>query len=185
MHNSKNVTVLVFLQYHLLPGMKFLITWAPYTPTSCSDRPPRLVKKKNSKSRFWKYFAFEADDQGLVIDSQKTICKRCQTAFQTKGGNTSNLAKHLKDRLIHRIQGEWVSSHVNVHFAGKSTPIVLRWTNSPSHRYETHITRNRALHRVSAHTEIITLWRQQTEQRCLCKVRLNKLCHYTMHRILK
>ena len=56
---------------------------------------PRLPKKKNGNSHVWKYFA---DDQGLIIDSQKTILKRCQRAFQMKGGNTSNLRKQLKDR---------------------------------------------------------------------------------------
>ena len=60
--------------------------------------PPRLVDKKGTKTRVWKYFAFEADDRGVIINPQKPLCKRCYRGLQTKGGNTSNLAKHLKDR---------------------------------------------------------------------------------------
>ena len=37
---------------------------------TAATAPPRLVEKKNSKSRVW-YFEAEADDQGLIIDSQK------------------------------------------------------------------------------------------------------------------
>ena len=32
--------------------------------------PPRLVEKKGAKSRVWKYFAFEADDSGVIIHPQ-------------------------------------------------------------------------------------------------------------------
>ena len=42
--------------------------------------------------------AYEADDHGVIIKPQKPLCKRCYRGLQTKGGNTSNLAKHLKDR---------------------------------------------------------------------------------------
>ena len=52
--------------------------------------PPRLVDKKSTKSRVWKYFAFEADDRGVIINPQKPLCKRCYRGLQTKGGNTAN-----------------------------------------------------------------------------------------------
>ena len=57
-----------------------------------------LVEKKGGKSHVWKYFGFAADDKGNIIDNQKPICKRCRRSFHSKGGNTSNLIKHLKDR---------------------------------------------------------------------------------------
>uniref|UniRef100_A0A673G4Z9 BED-type domain-containing protein n=1 Tax=Sinocyclocheilus rhinocerous TaxID=307959 RepID=A0A673G4Z9_9TELE len=57
-----------------------------------------LVDRKGGKSHVWKYFGFAADDQGNIIDQQKPICKRCHRSFLSKGGNTSNLIKHLKDR---------------------------------------------------------------------------------------
>ena len=63
--------------------------------------PPWLVDKKGTKSRLWKYFAFEADDRSVIINPQKPLGKRCYRGLQTKGGNTSNLAKHLKDRHPH------------------------------------------------------------------------------------
>ena len=44
------------------------------------------------------YFAFEADDRGVIINPQKPLCRRCYLVLQIKGGNTSNLAKQLKDR---------------------------------------------------------------------------------------
>lgn len=68
------------------------------TSAAAAKAPPRLTDKANSKSRVWKYFVFEADHRGVIIDSQKPICKRCHRTFQNKRGNTLNLAKHLKDR---------------------------------------------------------------------------------------
>ena len=56
-----------------------------------------LVDKENSRSAVWQYFANEADAEGKAKDLQKPICKRCFRAVTTRGGNTTNLAKHLKD----------------------------------------------------------------------------------------
>ncbi|XP_062377677.1 uncharacterized protein LOC134066362 isoform X3 [Sardina pilchardus] len=63
-------------------------------------KSPRLVEKQGGslRSHVWKYFAFEADNQGLIINSNKPVCRRCHRIVQAKGGNTSNLAKHLKDK---------------------------------------------------------------------------------------
>nr|XP_055062477.1 E3 SUMO-protein ligase ZBED1-like [Misgurnus anguillicaudatus] len=57
-----------------------------------------LVEKKGGKSHVWRYFGFAADDKGNIIDPQKPVCKRCHRSFLSRGGNTSNLIKHLKDR---------------------------------------------------------------------------------------
>lgn len=62
-----------------------------------SSASPQLIGKKGTKSRIWKYFAFEADDHGVIV-ALKPVCKRCHCAFQTEAGNTTNLVKHLKDR---------------------------------------------------------------------------------------
>lgn len=58
----------------------------------------KLYRDEEGKSQIWKYFAFEADDHSVIISVLKPICKRCYLSFQMKGGNTSNLAEHLKDR---------------------------------------------------------------------------------------
>lgn len=50
-----------------------------------------------AKSHVWRY-GFGSADQAQAMDYQKLVCKLCLRAFQTKRGNTSNLAKHLKDR---------------------------------------------------------------------------------------
>ena len=80
----------------------------------------RLVDKTGTKSRVWKYFAFEADKYGAILDSNKPTCKQCLRSFQTKGGSRSNLAKHLKDRhpdcLENSIHGiKLVSRIVEIH----------------------------------------------------------------------
>lgn len=66
--------------------------------TGGADEVGPLVDKKGVKSHVWKYFGFEADDKGNILDNQKPVCKRCHRSFLSKGGNTSNLIKHLKDR---------------------------------------------------------------------------------------
>ena len=59
---------------------------------------PRLVEKADTRSEIWKYFAYFADSKGKPTDTSKPVCKRCLKSVITKGGNTSNLAKHLADR---------------------------------------------------------------------------------------
>lgn len=58
----------------------------------------KLYGDEEGKSQIWKYFVFEVDDHSAIISVLKQICKRCYLSFQIKGGNTSNLAEHLKDR---------------------------------------------------------------------------------------
>lgn len=51
--------------------------------------------------------AFKANDQGMITDLQS---KYANDVFQTKGGNTSNLAQHLKrleSRSVQIIQWEF------------------------------------------------------------------------------
>lgn len=58
----------------------------------------RLIDKTGTKNRVWKYFACEVNEDGVILDTNKPTCQQCLRSFQTKGGSTSNLAKHLKDR---------------------------------------------------------------------------------------
>uniref|UniRef100_A0A671SCA6 BED-type domain-containing protein n=1 Tax=Sinocyclocheilus anshuiensis TaxID=1608454 RepID=A0A671SCA6_9TELE len=55
-------------------------------------------RDKHSRSAIWKYFGYETNEHGKPKDTSKPICKSCYRAVLTKGANTSNLAKHLKDR---------------------------------------------------------------------------------------
>ncbi|KAM9773773.1 putative nuclease HARBI1 isoform 1-T1 [Syngnathus typhle] len=59
----------------------------------------RLVGKPGRlKSRVWKYFAFETDTTGAIIDLNKPTCKTCLRGVCTKRRSTSNMAKHLRYR---------------------------------------------------------------------------------------
>ncbi len=55
-----------------------------------------LLKKSNSRSEIWNYFGFLPDETGKPIDDGKPICRECLQRIQAKGGNTSNLIKHLR-----------------------------------------------------------------------------------------
>ncbi len=59
---------------------------------------PVLIENDKAKSLVWKYFAYEANDEGKPKDVNKPLCKQCLKAVATKCSSTSNLAKHLKDR---------------------------------------------------------------------------------------
>ncbi|KAA0721363.1 hypothetical protein E1301_Tti023538 [Triplophysa tibetana] len=66
---------------------------------ACAAPPqPALVDKEHSRSAIWNYFGYEANEDGKPKDTNKPICKSCYRAVVTKGANTSNIAKHLKDR---------------------------------------------------------------------------------------
>ncbi|XP_026111248.1 zinc finger BED domain-containing protein 1-like [Carassius auratus] len=54
-----------------------------------------LLQKSNSRSEVWNYFGFLPDETGKPIDDGKPVCRECLTRIQAKGGNTSNLIKHL------------------------------------------------------------------------------------------
>ena len=61
--------------------------------------PLRLgfVDKKYARSEIWKYFSYISDSEGKPTDPTRPVCKKCFRSLQTKGANTSNLAKHLRD----------------------------------------------------------------------------------------
>lgn len=59
---------------------------------------PILVENAKGKSAVWKYFAFDADESGEPTNNDRPVCKQCFKAVATKGDNTTNMAKHLKDK---------------------------------------------------------------------------------------
>ncbi|XP_063757877.1 E3 SUMO-protein ligase ZBED1-like [Eleginops maclovinus] len=59
---------------------------------------PRLVDKDDARSEIWRYFAYLADSEGKATDMSRPVCRKCYKQLQTKGANTSNLAKHLADK---------------------------------------------------------------------------------------
>ena len=68
---------------------------------------PRLVDNGRSgmaewhgRSEIWNYFRYIADSEGKPTDTQRPVCKFSFKATQTKGGNTSNMVKHLSDRHL-------------------------------------------------------------------------------------
>ena len=60
--------------------------------------PLILLKKLNSKSHIWNYFGFKQGKDGKPIDDCRPLCRRCHQTRWAKGGNTSNLIKHLQCR---------------------------------------------------------------------------------------
>ena len=65
---------------------------------SATAAAPRLVDKKDARSEMWKYLSYISDSEGKPTDTTRPVCKTCFRSLQTKGANTSNLAKHLADR---------------------------------------------------------------------------------------
>lgn len=59
---------------------------------------PQLVDKSGAQSAIWNYFGLKTNEDGEAINSDAPLCKRCYKTCVAKGGNTSNLAKHLKDK---------------------------------------------------------------------------------------
>ena len=57
-----------------------------------------LVSKKKSVSLAWNFFGFKPTTPGALIDEGSPICRLCKKTVSAKGGNTSNLFSHLKNR---------------------------------------------------------------------------------------
>ncbi|XP_076001615.1 uncharacterized protein LOC142994688 [Genypterus blacodes] len=61
-----------------------------------------LVVKPRSKSSVWQYFGLKADERGRPVNTREVICRLCRKIVLSKGGNTTNLRRHLKRR--HRVE---------------------------------------------------------------------------------
>lgn len=64
---------------------------------AAAAQKPLLVEKVGARSNVWKYFGFKPNDKGEPSNPEAPQCKRCYKTCLAKGGNTSNLSKHLKD----------------------------------------------------------------------------------------
>jgi hypothetical protein len=61
----------------------------------------KLVRKKNTKSIIWNYFGIPEQNTESSETNAKdppTFCLTCKTQVANKGGNTSNLFTHLKQK---------------------------------------------------------------------------------------
>ena len=63
-----------------------------------TDDSSNLVDKKNTKSGIWKYFALRINEDDILVDQDKPVCKLCNSCVSAKYGNTSNLYSHLKNQ---------------------------------------------------------------------------------------
>lgn len=61
-----------------------------------------MIAKTKAKSQIWKYFGLPADENGLRLDNEMTICKTCMKPVRNSGGTTSNMIGHL--RVHHPLQ---------------------------------------------------------------------------------
>ena len=59
-----------------------------------------LVKKRNTSSVVWEYFGLKASQNGTLVASEThlPVCRLCGKSVPAKGGNTTNLLTHLRDR---------------------------------------------------------------------------------------
>ena len=59
-----------------------------------------LVKKRNTSSVVWEYFGLKASQNGTLVASEThlPVCRLCVKSVPAKGGNTTNLLTHLRDR---------------------------------------------------------------------------------------
>lgn len=57
---------------------------------------------KRVKSEVWKYFGFQKNEEGLLIEDSFPLCKTCGRKVAAKHGNTSNMFAHLRDN--HSVQ---------------------------------------------------------------------------------
>lgn len=73
-----------------------------HTAPPCVMEPPKpaegdlkLVAHPRAKSKVWKYFGFDTDAEGCILQWKKIYCRICvsQIAYS---GNTSNLSYHLE-----------------------------------------------------------------------------------------
>ena len=59
-----------------------------------------VVKKRYTTSVVWDYFGLRANPDGSVVRAEANypMCRSCGKSVPAKGGNTTNLLTHLRDR---------------------------------------------------------------------------------------
>ncbi|XP_064413592.1 dehydrogenase/reductase SDR family member on chromosome X isoform X1 [Latimeria chalumnae] len=61
----------------------------------CSSSDLKLVAHPRAKSKVWKYFGFDTNAEGCILEWKKIYCRICMTQI-AYSGNTSNLSYHLE-----------------------------------------------------------------------------------------
>uniref|UniRef100_UPI00398E5619 E3 SUMO-protein ligase ZBED1-like n=1 Tax=Pristiophorus japonicus TaxID=55135 RepID=UPI00398E5619 len=61
----------------------------------CAASDLKLVCHPRAKSKVWKYFGFDTDAEGCIMQWKKIYCRICRAQI-AYSGNTSNLAYHLE-----------------------------------------------------------------------------------------
>ena len=61
-----------------------------------TEQQLKLVAKKNTKSKVWKYFGFTPNEDGSPSDSDTPKCRLCLKDVSARWSSTSNLLNHLK-----------------------------------------------------------------------------------------
>ncbi|XP_008851282.1 zinc finger BED domain-containing protein 1 [Nannospalax galili] len=67
--------------------------WKPAPEVPAGDR--KLVAHPRAKSKVWKYFGFDSDAEGCIVQWRKIYCRVCRAQI-AYSGNTSNLSYHLE-----------------------------------------------------------------------------------------
>lgn len=57
-----------------------------------------IFRPSKKKSEVWAYFGFMKDANGQLIENHLPVCKTCRRKVSAKGGNTTNLMVHLRDK---------------------------------------------------------------------------------------
>lgn len=60
--------------------------------------PIELYRPAKRKSEVWEFFGYRKDATGRLVEDRHPICKTCGRRIAAKGGNTTNLMSHLRDR---------------------------------------------------------------------------------------
>ncbi|XP_058266017.1 uncharacterized protein LOC131365993 isoform X1 [Hemibagrus wyckioides] len=85
---------------------------------------------QNVTSSVWEHFGYLKDAEGTVVCDGFPICKICHQKVPSKGGNTTNMFKHLKD--CHRsVYGEIRSAVTNEVFEDVRSAADLHPPNTP------------------------------------------------------
>ncbi|XP_046724959.1 uncharacterized protein LOC124398726 isoform X1 [Silurus meridionalis] len=85
--------------------------WRP----ECNNEPLELhPPTQNVTSSVWEHFGYLKDAEGTVVCDGFPICKICHQKVPSKGGNTTNMFKHLKDshRSVYSEIGSAVTNEV-------------------------------------------------------------------------
>ncbi|XP_051771149.1 E3 SUMO-protein ligase ZBED1-like [Ctenopharyngodon idella] len=89
--------------------------------------PTIYPPSKRVKSEFWKYFGFQKNAEGLLVEDSFPLCKTCGWKVAVKHGYSSNMFAHLRDN--HPVQfREIKSTHASSSAGSSSAEAILQPT---------------------------------------------------------